>query len=50
MYNAMGKILTFTIVHFLYPIWFLHKNFTLEKVVFNIKSDTLSFTHFVRQM
>ena len=24
-------------------------NFTLEKVVFKIKSDTLSFTHFVRQ-
>ena len=49
MYNAMGKILKFTIVHFWYHVWFLHINFTLEKVVFKIKSDTLSFTHFVRQ-
>ena len=24
MYNAMGKILKFTIVHFWYHIWFLH--------------------------
>ena len=48
-YNAMGKI--FEVYKFAFLISYLVSthNFTLEKAVFKIKSDTLSFTHFVCQ-
>ena len=48
MLNAMGKILKVTMCIFDIIFWFLHIH-PRKSSFLKIKSDTLSFTHFVHQ-